>query len=176
MSESIDTKEVTPPVVISDEMPSSPVTAEDQLLPRVRGELEWISDRISTQSRVIAIGALAVVWAVLSGEADSFRPNLQHLFELSVAALGVLVIDFIQYLAGYWQQRVRLKAIQRQREPGRAVRSLFRIREMCFHVKCALVIVTSVLLIRTAVSTLSAKSDTASAVPRVSSPNSPERK
>jgi hypothetical protein len=125
---------------------------------------------MSTQSRVIAIGALAVVWAVLSGDADDFKPNIPHLLGLAVASLGVLTIDFLQYLAGYGQQRFRLKAIQHHRDTRRAVRFLFNVREICFHLKWILVIITSVLLIRTAISTLSQKPGAADPVSKSSSP------
>lgn len=64
-----------------------------------------VTDRISAQVRTLAVSFLAVVWLFLIGEDGS--PVLSHppeqslLFGAGGTALIAMVLDFLQYVAGY---------------------------------------------------------------------------
>jgi hypothetical protein len=68
-------------------------------------ELEFLSDRLSSQARAIAIGLLALSWTILVGESTTLRSladNLRsRLLIVSVLAISALIFDFLQYLFGY---------------------------------------------------------------------------
>jgi hypothetical protein len=67
----------------------------------VKADLEFATDRLSTQARAIAFGTLAVIWATLIGEKNGL--HLDRNLSLTVATLAVvtLLLDFSQYLAAY---------------------------------------------------------------------------
>lgn len=68
-------------------------------------ELDFISDKISTQVRTIALGLLAITWTILVGESAFLRKLSEGLGKsiLLIAALSifVLLVDFVQYVVGY---------------------------------------------------------------------------
>jgi hypothetical protein len=68
-------------------------------------ELEFVSDRLSSQARTIAIGLLALSWTILVGESTTLRSlaaNLRpRLLIVAVLAISALIFDFLQYLFGY---------------------------------------------------------------------------
>jgi len=74
-------------------------------LKEIYEELDFVSDRISTQVRTIALSVLALAWLFLAGgkgrpelPAQPGRPLL-----LGVAGVSVLVLvaDYLQYVCGY---------------------------------------------------------------------------
>ena len=81
-----------------------PGRAEPSIYPDpkdVRTDLEFATDRLSSQARSMAFGTLAVIWATLIGEDKGL--TLDRTLSLLVATLAVatLLLDFFQYLAAY---------------------------------------------------------------------------
>ena len=68
-------------------------------------ELRFISDRISTQVRTIALSILAFCWLILAGSKDTaaiaqrFDPWMVS--RTGVLAFAALILDYLQYLFGY---------------------------------------------------------------------------
>ena len=80
-------------------------------------ELDFLTDRLSTQVRTTALGALAFSWGMLIGNSEVTK-NLTaqlkwHL--VGVCALSVLTmfLDFAQYCAGYKGTRAVQRAAER---------------------------------------------------------------
>jgi hypothetical protein len=68
-------------------------------------ELQFISDRISTQVRWLAAGVIALVWLFLAGGKESpalpLPPNRKILITAAGGAILALLLDYLQYLFGY---------------------------------------------------------------------------
>ena len=68
-------------------------------------ELQFVSDRISTQVRTIALSILAFSWLILAGSKDAaaitqrFDPWMAIL--TGVLAFAALIFDYLQYFFGY---------------------------------------------------------------------------
>jgi hypothetical protein len=71
----------------------------------ILSELNFITDRLSTQVRTTAVGALAFSWGLLIGDsavAKNVTAQLKwHLVGVCAAAVLTLFLDFAQYCAGY---------------------------------------------------------------------------
>src|ERR1700724_745418 len=67
---------------------------------------DFVSDRLSTQVRTIAFGVLIFAWGVLVSESTVIEDLAQRFGRqlIAVVVLTVLVMlcDFLQYVAGYW--------------------------------------------------------------------------
>ena len=79
-------------------------------------ELRFISDRLSTQVRMVALGLLAITWTILVGESAFLRKLSEGLGKslllISVLSVFVLLIDFLQYVIGYIYVNKTLKAAE----------------------------------------------------------------
>lgn len=64
-------------------------------------EIQWLSDRVSTQVRTIALGILAVAWALLITPAKMPGISGKGLLLVCLLAILVVVVDLAQYVAGY---------------------------------------------------------------------------
>ncbi len=68
-------------------------------------ELRFISDRLSTQVRMVALGLLAITWTILVGESSFLRKLSEglgrSLLLVAVLSIFVLLVDFLQYVIGY---------------------------------------------------------------------------
>jgi hypothetical protein len=82
---------------------------------KIQDELNFVSDKLSSQVRTTALGALALSWGLLVGEsktaqavADDLKWNL-----LAVGGLAVLTLffDFLQYFEGYLNARSAFKNV-----------------------------------------------------------------
>jgi len=67
--------------------------------------LVLVSDRISTQVRTLAIGVLAILWALWTAESVAAR-NISayvgwQVFGIALIAVLTLLSDFLQYVSGY---------------------------------------------------------------------------
>jgi hypothetical protein len=123
-------------------------------LPTVYTDLDRVTDRISQQTRTIAVGVLALVWLFLAG--GDKAPVLPHKVNLVVllltggAALMALVFDYLQYLAAYWDSR-KLKE-EAEREGSKEVEydcstRLYRARTFSFRAKQVLTLLSVGLLL-----------------------------
>jgi hypothetical protein len=68
-------------------------------------ELQFLSDRISTQVRTIAVSLVVLVWALLMGGKDApFTPSAverSRLLAVAVLAIAAMFADYLQYFFGY---------------------------------------------------------------------------
>jgi len=72
-------------------------------------EQGFVTDRISSQVRAIALSMIAVVWLFLSGGGNlsyfSEQPSSEILLLCILLSFGALVLDYFQYVAGYFSIR-----------------------------------------------------------------------
>jgi hypothetical protein len=64
-------------------------------------ELQWLSDRLSAQVRTVAIGVLAVTWALLISPLKSAPIDQRALLWVALLALLTLLADLMQYVVAY---------------------------------------------------------------------------
>jgi len=80
-------------------------------------ELDFLTDRLSTQVRTTAFGALAFSWGILIGDSALARDVTSqlkwHLVGVCAVAVLTLFLDFAQYCAGYILTLTVLRAAQR---------------------------------------------------------------
>jgi TRAP-type C4-dicarboxylate transport system permease small subunit len=81
----------------------------------IAAELQFISDRLSTQIRTVGLGLLAISWTVLVGDSEFLRKLSDRLGRslliVSTLCVFVLFIDFLQYVVGYiYAHRTLVKA------------------------------------------------------------------
>jgi len=104
---------------------------------RLLEDLDFASDRLSSQVRQISLGALALVWALLVGR-DEMTQSVDAAGLLRVALLSVLTLsaDFFQYVAGFLASR---KAWESYRAGGDGKYDrkwpMWRARQVCFWAK-----------------------------------------
>ena len=123
-------------------------------LKEITEELEFISDKLSTQVRTVAIGLLAITWAILVGDSSFLRKLSEglgkRLLLIAVLSVFVLLVDFIQYVIGYVYVYKALKAAEAENlteidyDPDS---SLYQFRSILFWTKQFVLIVTLVLFL-----------------------------
>src|SRR5262249_9621440 len=102
-------------------------------------ELEWLSDRISTQVRWVAAGTLAVAWGLLLTPPTTLAVSQKGILAVILTSLTALVIDLLHYISGYFhvfqhlgEEGVNQRAIDRE--------FLSRLRAMLFWLKLVVAI------------------------------------
>jgi len=108
-------------------------------------ELNFLSSVLSERARFLNVGVLAIGWALLVEHPEAASANTMDeryvLISLLFAILS-LVLDFLQYLAGYVM--VRRIVISKQKKFKYEERKFFMIvREWCFNLKILSVSVAS---------------------------------
>lgn len=84
---------------------------EGSALQRVTADLDFVSDRLSSQVRSISIGVIALVWAVSVGDLkNGVAPPQAPLLAIGAAAVLTMGFDFLQYVAAYWSGQKALKS------------------------------------------------------------------
>ena len=82
-------------------------------------EKGFVTDRISTQVRIIAIGLLATTWSLLIGQVnilkDIFQCSRAHFILISIIAIITLVFDFLQYEFSYLNIDKTIKAMNNKK-------------------------------------------------------------
>jgi hypothetical protein len=72
----------------------------------IYAELDFLSDRLSTQIRTLALGVLAIVWLFLAGLKDSpalrLASSTRPLVGIGLLCIIGILFDYLQYLFGYW--------------------------------------------------------------------------
>lgn len=117
-------------------------------------ELRFISDRISTQVRTLALGLLAISWAILVGDSTFLHRLSEGLGRslLLIAALSVLVLllDFLQYVTAY----IYVDKVRREAEAGDLAEidypttsSMRSLRSLFFWAKQSVLVATVVLFL-----------------------------
>jgi hypothetical protein len=86
---------------------------------KVVEQLGFLTDKISTQVRTVALGVLALAWGLLIGESSVARTVASQLkrplLGIGVGAIVVMVLDFLQYVAGYVNTLHLLHDMERKR-------------------------------------------------------------
>ena len=69
-------------------------------------DLDWLSDRMSTQVRTISVSLLVITWGLLIGKTEITQPLplwlMKNLLIIGIIAVAAMFRDFFQYLFGYW--------------------------------------------------------------------------
>jgi hypothetical protein len=117
-------------------------------------ELRFISDRLSTQVRMLALGLLAVSWTILVGESAFLRKLSvdlgNSLLLISALSVFVLLLDFLQYVIGYVNAKKELDAAEAKGstdvtfDPGRFT---YRLRTLLFWTKQIVLVATLVMFL-----------------------------
>jgi hypothetical protein len=105
-------------------------------------DLDFNSDKISTQIRVVSIGLLVFAWTVLVGE-SAFLHKIsdalgKRLLLIAALSIGVLLLDFLQYVTGYFNT---LKVVRAAEEAAKTHAeldrnsTLYRFRDYLFWAK-----------------------------------------
>ena len=75
----------------------------------VQDDINFLSDRISTQVRTIGLSVIAIAWLFLVGGKDTpvlpLPPNRALLLWAGALSLGALLTDYFQYFMGYLDGR-----------------------------------------------------------------------
>ncbi len=111
-------------------------------------ELDFLSDRISSQVRTIAMAMIALVWVLMVGGKDN-PIKLEgyartQVFISGLIALGAMALDFLQYFFGYLVTRDVLKCMENSHnEEGEfnAKDWRYRLREIAFWSKQTLLLI-----------------------------------
>lgn len=82
---------------------------------KIQDELNFVSDKLSSQVRTTALGALALSWGLLVGESPTAKAVANdlkwHLLAVGCLAVLTLFLDFLQYVAGYLNARAAFKNV-----------------------------------------------------------------
>jgi len=119
------------------------VSAKDALT-----EVQWLSDRLSAQVRMVAVGLLAFSWGLLVSPPSAIKVSSRAILWVALLAVFTLVLDLLQYIFGYIYTENHRRALERtQSELGYDRNTLlYRLRRWCFWFKQGSVIAAFVLL------------------------------
>jgi hypothetical protein len=84
---------------------------------KVIEDLNWLTDRLSTQVRTVALSVLALAWGLLIGDKEADKAIAMqrkwHLLGIGGTAVVVMFLDFLQYVSGYVNTHSLLKEMER---------------------------------------------------------------
>jgi hypothetical protein len=121
------------------------------MLPKQKliAELDWLTDKISTQVWTLALGTLATTWSLLvasgSGEKLIGKGNALCIMALCIVAM---MCELGQYYAGYFNAKSILDHVGEQAEfeyDKSAV--LYILRKYLFYIKAVLSLIAAVWLL-----------------------------
>lgn len=122
---------------------------------KILDDLDFVSDRISTQVRLLGLGVLAFVWGIIISDSQVAKSIIQplssQLLGIAGGALLTLLLDFLQYIAGYLNTASVLNKMEKQKatEATYNYQSLgFRFRRFFFWSKVCVLTVTVLALLR----------------------------
>ena len=120
-------------------------------LEKVIEDLNWLSDRISTQVRTMSIGLLAITWGLLIGKPEISQPLplwlKKNLLAIGILALVVMLSDFLQYFFGLLvvdslrKSMEEMKQTEAEYDYGTIT---YRLRKLFFWVKLVLVVIACI--------------------------------
>jgi hypothetical protein len=120
-------------------------------LEKVIEDLNWLSDRISTQVRTMSIGLLAIAWGLLIGKPEISQPLplwlKKNLLAIGILALVVMLSDFLQYFFGLLvvdslrKSMEKMKQTEAEYDYGTIT---YRLRKLFFWVKLFLVVIACI--------------------------------
>lgn len=106
-------------------------------------ELNWLTDKISSQVWTLNLGTLATTWSLLiaAGSVDKLRIGSNNAIPIMALCISAMLCELVQYLAGYANARLILDGLQNsgrtEFEYDKAA-PLYILREACFYGKIAL--------------------------------------
>jgi hypothetical protein len=117
-------------------------------------ELDFVTDRLSTQVRSVALGVLAFSWGLIVSDsrvAQDLRELLiKNLVGIGAAAIVVMLFDFLQYLAGYSNTMKAYKEMESLRTDHAEYdedNKFFKLRKFFFYAKIVGVTLTVLWLV-----------------------------
>jgi hypothetical protein len=120
----------------------------------IYAELDFLSDRLSTQIRTLALGVLAIVWLFLAGLKDApalkLASSTRPLIGIGLLCILGILCDYLQYLFGY---RATLDAKKRAEDSTTQTASYnyddwrWKGRMWCFRLKQVVTVGASVWLL-----------------------------
>ena len=136
---------MSPNLPIESVEPKSPepvmVTLKDTM-----AQLDWLSDRISTQVRWFAAAVIGLVWGLLLTPPSTVHFLPSALTSVGMLAVTILFFDFLQYSCGYIatqrQHRRLLELPGQQAEGYDAQDPWYRARTDFFWVKQGFAVLT----------------------------------
>ena len=118
---------------------------------KIQDELNFVTDKLSSQVRTTAAGALALAWGLLVGESPTAKAVASDLrwSLLVVGGLAVLAlfVDFLQYFSGYLNTQRALRSVVKDKD-GKEVGQYddtalsYRLRRYFFRGKIAILAIT----------------------------------
>jgi len=120
-------------------------------------ELDWISDKISSQIWTLNLGILGTTWSLLvtsTSISEAFRFRTSDALPLISLCILALVAQMLQYLSGYITARQNLQRLELQRSDEFKYDKtgfFYRLREWCFQGKSVLTLLAAAWLITTLV-------------------------
>ena len=97
---------------------------------RVYDDLDFVTDRISTQVRTIALGVLALAWLFLAGGKETpalgLQQSVRSLLGVAALAVGALLCDYLQYVAGY----LAANSVRQRAETAKKATALYNYRDV----------------------------------------------
>jgi len=111
-------------------------------------ELDWVTNKISSQVWTLNVGSLGTAWSLLIADRFSTR----NAIPVFVPSLLSILCEMGQYLCGYWLARRLLRKMEREnltefQYPKRSL--LYRARDFFFVWKVFLAIAAAVILVFT---------------------------
>ena len=122
---------------------------------KILDDLNFVTDRISTQVRTLALGVLAFIWGIIISDSQMAKsisePLSAQLLGIAGGALLTMLLDFLQYIAAYKSTVRVLAAIEKvgASEGTYDYRSWeFRLRRFFFWSKVCILTLTVLALLR----------------------------
>jgi len=85
---------------------------------RIQEDLEFTSNNISTQTRTISLGILAVAWGLMIADTtitkEIWLENKKLLFGVFALSIFTLILDFFQNVVGYRLSKITLNRIEKR--------------------------------------------------------------
>ena len=109
-------------------------------------ELDWLTDRLSTEVRTVALGVLALAWGLLMSDKGPDQAVVLsrkwHLLFIGGSCVFVMFLDYLQYLAGYWNAR----GVQRSYERNSAAQVKYQDKKVSFFFRRFLFVAKQIVL------------------------------
>jgi hypothetical protein len=111
-------------------------------------ELQWLSDRISTQVRTLGISLLAITWGLIIAQPQIAGPLpddlKKSLLIVGVLALAAIICDFLQYSVAYLNNKALLDNMEDKKLDEAAydyTATTYKLRGFFFWAKQVLLII-----------------------------------
>lgn len=114
------------------------MTSKDKIIE----EKQFLSDRLSSQTRLVTFGVLGTMWGFLISDVEIAKLIVERfgksLILIIFLSLLVLCIDYLQYLTGYFNTHNLIKKLENKGlSEGQYDSDSFsyKLRDFCFYTK-----------------------------------------